>query len=78
MVERLAHNELSINGEIVVVPIKSTQGPFGFCGLGCQSWFLWRPGKSQAGLEETLRAAGLGKGSVLQAPHGQSILKALY
>lgn len=74
----LAHSERSINGGIVIIPIKSTQGLFGFCGLGCRSWFTWHPMKSRAGLEETLRADSLGKGPMLQASHGQSILKALY
>lgn len=73
-----AHEAPSINGRIVVNPIKSAPGPFGFCGLECHGWFTGRPGKSWAGLEQALRAAGLGKGPTSQAPHGQSILKALY
>lgn len=75
----LAHSERSINSKIVVILINSAQGPFGFCGLGCQGWFTWRPTeRAWPGREEARRAGGLGKGPALQAPHGQSILKALY
>lgn len=74
----LAHKEPSINGEIVVIPIKKHTRPL---------WLLW------PGVPELVRVAPSavthpagggsqgrqpGRGPVLQAPHGQGILKALY
>lgn len=64
-----AHNEGSINSKIVVILINSTQGPFGFCGLGCQSCFTWRPTeRAWPGLGRHGGRAALGKGPCCR-PH---------
>lgn len=76
--EGLAHHEHAVNGGIVTIAIKPTQGPFGFCGLGVPKLVHMAPN------EVTGRAGGATEGCLpwerarVQAPHGQSLLKALY